>query len=134
MQKIQDIIITTQTDQIDYKIPYLDYQDSEEEIRLKRQIRRNKVVESIINDIDNSKEILIAHCTFWHYPLPYPQGTFLRSSRSYQGQSHGHQAGTFQQAKKRKQKYPPTPPLPSPCWRPPHSSIKRVLAIRPPPH
>lgn len=57
MQNIQDIINTTQINQLNYKIAYLDYQESEEEIRIKRQIRRDKVVESIVDDVDNSKEI-----------------------------------------------------------------------------
>ena len=57
MKNIQDIVSVTQINQIDYKIAYLDYQESKEEIRLKRQIRRNKAIESIIDDIDNSKEI-----------------------------------------------------------------------------
>lgn len=57
MDKLQQIITDTKIDKLSYSITYLDIRESEEEIRLRKQARRDKVVELIVDGVDNSKEI-----------------------------------------------------------------------------
>lgn len=56
--KIDELISSFSVNGNTFQVAFLDFQESDEEVRLMRQIRREKAVDSIVDNIDNSKEII----------------------------------------------------------------------------